>query len=101
MTCYRGCSVFSQIAILALLILQPASAQPAATEAATFRVEETSEPAGWKVMHGDTLVAGYIQESAGRPVIYPVVGPGGHHMTRAYPLAESRENERKDHPHHL
>jgi len=100
MTCYRGFSVFSQIAILALLMLQPASAQPAATEAATFRVEETSEPAGWKVMHGDTLVAGYIQESAGRPVIYPVVGPGGHPMTRAYPLAEARENERKDHPHH-
>jgi hypothetical protein len=51
-------------------------------------------------MHGDKLIAGYIQESTGRPIIYPIVGPGGQRMTRGYPMDEAGENERSDHPHH-
>jgi hypothetical protein len=100
MTGYQARLLFPLIFVATLPLAPRANAQPAETEKATFRLEETSEPAGWKIMHGDKVVAGYIQESAGRPVIYPVVGPGGHHMTRAYPLEEARENERSDHPHH-
>ena len=85
---------------IATLLPQPVRAQETATETATLRVEETADPAGWNIMLGDKLIAGYIADSAGRPVIYPVVGPGGHRMTRAFPLEEPGENERLDHPHH-
>jgi hypothetical protein len=81
------------------LLPQVASAQPA-TESSTFRIEATSDPAGWNVFQGDKLIAGYIQESTGRPIIYPLVGPGGHRMTRGYPMDDVAENERADHPHH-
>lgn len=101
MTCFRAQLLFPLIFFATLLLTSsPASAQTAVTEQATFTVEATTEPEGWRILHGEKVIAGYITESAGRPVIYPVVGPGGHHMTRAYPLAEARQSERKDHPHH-
>jgi len=33
------------------------------------------------------------------PIVWPIIGPTGKPMTRAYPMAEG-PNERKDHPHH-
>lgn len=33
------------------------------------------------------------------PIVWPIIGPTGKPMTRAYPMAEGA-NERKDHPHH-
>jgi len=77
-----------------------ATGNESATNTVAFRVEETTEPAGWQIMRGDQVVAGYISKSNDRPVVYPVVGPGGHEMTRAWPLEEANEHERKDHPHH-
>lgn len=34
------------------------------------------------------------------PYLWPVRGPGGVEMTRAYPVGPEREGEAKDHPHH-
>lgn len=34
------------------------------------------------------------------PYLWPVRGPGGVEMTRAFPVAPAREGEAKDHPHH-
>lgn len=41
----------------------------------------------------------YIYEGYSRPILFPILGPGGAKMTRNYPLAEG-ENEEHDHPHH-
>ncbi len=74
-------------------------AQEPASQAA-FRIEEASEPAGWNIFKGDKLVAGYIFDSNGKPIVYPVVGPAGHRMTRNFPMQDEGELERGDHDHH-
>lgn len=35
-----------------------------------------------------------------RPVLYPVYGPSGAHLTRKYPMEDAAEGEAKDHIHH-
>ena len=39
-----------------------------------------------------------LAQSGSKPIIYPVYGPGGQKMTRAYPI-ETVEGEDRDHPH--
>lgn len=34
------------------------------------------------------------------PIVWPIIGPTGKPMTRAYSMAEGPSSERKDHPHH-
>jgi hypothetical protein len=41
----------------------------------------------------------YIFQGYSRPILFPILGPGGAKMTRNYPLAEG-ENEDHDHIHH-
>ncbi len=97
----RSRGLFPLLAIAAPLLLScQGTAQETATDIATFKVQETTDPAGWKILLGEELIAGYIADSAGRPVIYPIVGPGGQRMTRAFPLEKLGKDERLDHPHH-
>lgn len=42
----------------------------------------------------------YLKKSERRPVLWPVIGPTGKPITRAYPVAESIVEEAQDHPHH-
>lgn len=35
-----------------------------------------------------------------RPFLYPVIGPGGHGVTRGYPMVKGVRGETNDHPHH-
>jgi hypothetical protein len=35
-----------------------------------------------------------------KPILYPVIGPGGAAMTRAWPMVEGVAGEPEDHPHH-
>jgi hypothetical protein len=44
--------------------------------------------------------AEYRTEINGTPSIWPIIGPTGAEMTRAYPMREGNPEERKDHPHH-
>ena len=84
---------------LALFAVAPVRAEkPAAST--NVRVEETSDPQGWSVFDRDDLVAGYVVNSNGRPVIYPVMGPAGQAMTRDFPMKEAGEFEKSDHDHH-
>ncbi len=41
----------------------------------------------------------YVTDSNGTPILWPIIGPTGKPMTRAYPMADAPE-EKKDHPHH-
>ncbi len=41
----------------------------------------------------------YLTEVDGKPILWPIIGPTGKPMTRAYPMIEDIEGERHDHPH--
>ncbi|QDT09375.1 PmoA family protein [Planctomycetes bacterium K23_9] len=87
--------------------LSPATAQTVATESqdaktrsdSTLRVEKV-DGQGWDVFAGKKLFAGYLIDSGGKPIVYPVHGPGGHAMTRNFPMKKSYGMERGDHDHH-
>jgi hypothetical protein len=44
--------------------------------------------------------AEYVTEFNGTPMIWPIIGPTGAEMTRAYPMRDDNPREKKDHPHH-
>lgn len=55
---------------------------------------------GITVTIGGELFTRYLFASGTKPVLYPVIGPGGQAMTRGYPILAARPNESQDHPHH-
>ena len=42
----------------------------------------------------------YIFSGYAKPILYPVIGPGGVPMTRSFPVEKGVEGEANDHPHH-
>jgi hypothetical protein len=42
----------------------------------------------------------YVFAGHRKPILYPVIGPGGAAMTRAWPIVEGVAGEPHDHPHH-
>ena len=42
----------------------------------------------------------YRYKGPARPVLYPIIGPGGVTMTRNYPILKGVKGEAADHPHH-
>lgn len=47
------------------------------------------------------LFTSYIYpENIKKPVLWPLMSPGGHMLTRSYPLI-NKEGDRSDHPHHV
>lgn len=44
--------------------------------------------------------AEYLTRSGTKPCVWPILGPTEKPMTRAYPMTELGENEKKDHIHH-
>ncbi len=64
---------------------------------AEFAVKETDS--GATVTYDGKLVTNYIVDESNKPFLWPVIGPDGAKMTRAYPMEEV-EGERRDHPHH-
>lgn len=49
---------------------------------------------------GGTEFASYIYQGYPKPVVYPILGPGGVAMTRKWPLEAAAPGEETDHPHH-
>lgn len=80
--------------------LPSAKGQQATAAVAPLSVVESDDPPGWKVIQGDKLFAGYVLDSNGKPIIYPLVGPGGHRMTRDFPMKDAGPSEKNDHDHH-
>ncbi len=78
----------------------PVFAQSEAATQTGMRIEESTDPPGWKVYDGNEWVAGYLIDSNGKPVVYPVVGPSGKSMTRHYPIDQRLPTEKDDHQHH-
>ncbi len=67
------------------------------------RVELREVPGEKKVevyAGGQFFTAFFQPEGVKKPVLWPLVSPGGHEMTRGFPL-QPREGERVDHPHQV
>ncbi len=97
-TFWRGDTLCEHMKILIRFsILSMFIAATFATQAATFTVEKTKD--GVTVKNDGKLFTRYIIGQSNKPFLWPVIGPSGAEMTRAYPM-EKREEERQDHPHH-
>jgi len=62
-----------------------------------FSVEKAES--GVSVYYQGKLFTRYVVNQGNKPFLWPVIGPGGKPMTRAYPMREV-DGERHDHPHH-
>jgi hypothetical protein len=84
-------TIFRTLAVMPIFLL------PAAALAEKLVVGQDQE--GVTVTVDGELFTKYLVRSGAKPVLYPVLGPGGKPMTRAYPLEEARPDERTDHIH--
>jgi hypothetical protein len=72
---------------------------PLRTAAAGDKVELVPGDGKVTVKLGGELFTEYIYEGHSKPILYPVLGPGGQPMTRNYPMKDDVDNEARDHPH--
>jgi hypothetical protein len=76
----------------ALFVTTALAAEPLLT------LEKTSS-GGFEVKADGKPFASYVVNEANKPYLWPVYGPTGKAMTRAYPMQQV-EGEQHDHPHH-
>ena len=71
-----------------------------AADASGFSIEKNAH--GVTVKYNGELLADYVIDQANKPYLWPVIGPTGKPMTRAYPmkLVGSETAKDRDHPHH-
>ena len=74
----------------------------AGLSSSAYGAEVTAEKADAKVVikiDGEPFTE-YVTNFNGTPILWPIIGPTGKPMTRAYPMAKGSESEREDHVHH-
>lgn len=69
----------------------------ASTPAAEFTVEKADD--GVTVKVDGQLFTRYLIKSGAKPILWPIVGPTGKEMTRAWPMREGNPDEKTDHIH--
>ncbi len=67
-------------------------------QAAPFEVKKSDD--GVEVWQNGKLLTRYVKKSKTKPILWPLHGPHGSEITRAYPMRKAGEGERGDHPHH-
>lgn len=70
---------------------------PMAAAQKGFSIER--EGTNLTIRHNGKLFTRYIVDDSNKPYLFPVIGPTGKPMTRAYPM-KTIEGEQHDHPHH-
>ncbi len=75
-----------------------ASLVTAQSLSAQFRLEK--HDGGVKVYEADKMIAEYAIKNGPKPIVWPIIGPHGEKMTRAFPMVADSEDEKHDHPHH-
>ncbi len=97
-------SVSTAVAVACLLsglgFTSPACGQAVEKAAPALAVTESPDASGWAIVKGDRLVARYVIDSNGKPIIFPLVDPAGHHLTRNFPMKDALPSEKQDHDHH-
>lgn len=82
------------------LLLNLALQLPTLTAEPAARFTITEEADGVTLNLDGKLFTRYLIKSGRRPVLWPVIGPTGAPMTRAFPVARSSTDEAEDHVHH-
>ena len=82
------------------LLLLAAYLMLASLTASAAELSLTQEEDGITVNIDGEVFTRYLKKSERRPVLWPLIGPTGKPMTRAYPVAQSTVEEAQDHPHH-
>jgi len=75
----------------------PMELSPVAVED-ELSIEEDAD--SLRVYFGGELFCAYDRRNELRPILWPVNGPTGATVTRAFPQAEASPGEASDHPHH-
>ena len=60
----------------------------------------TADKQSVTLKQGKDVVLKYEFSSGTKPIVYPIIGPGGAPMTRDYPMTDAPEGGTKDHIHH-
>jgi hypothetical protein len=82
-----------------LLVLASFATAVAHSRAAELTAEKTDR--GVTIKADGKLFAEYLVRSGNKPAVWPVIGPTGKAMTRAYPMNPSPPDyEKRDHVHH-
>ncbi|MEZ6109934.1 MAG: PmoA family protein [Pirellulaceae bacterium] len=81
-------------AVVALLL----ALAPFVQAADKFQVERQDD--GVTVKLDGKLLTRYLIKSGHKPILWPVIGPNGEEMTRAYPMRDAGPDEKSDHIHH-
>ena len=84
--------------LIALLVAGPLVAQSAAPRS-TSGVELISHGKRVEVRVDGQPFTEYVPDDGPKPYLFPIFGPSGASMTRAYPMKKV-EGEKLDHPHH-
>lgn len=73
------------------------SAALSSSHAAEITAEKTDQGVAVKI--DGELFTYYLTCSGSKPILWPVIGPTGKPLTRAYPMHSDNADERQDHPH--
>jgi hypothetical protein len=85
----------TRVSLLIALLCSGVAIQDACGQ---FRLEE--HPLGVRVKHDGELVTDYMTKSGSKPILWPLLGPGGERLTRDYPMVPNSKGEAHDHVHH-
>lgn len=89
--------IHAAAAVVVLALAFRASAETSATTV-TAKLDEARKVV--RVEIGGSLFTELIYSGQPKPVLFPVLGPGGFTMTRNWPILPKTEGEETDHPHH-
>jgi hypothetical protein len=68
-------------------------------ESGPIKVELISKGKGARIEFNGKLFAQYLADGFAKPIVYPIIGPGGANIARNWPMKEGVANEATDHPH--
>jgi hypothetical protein len=90
--------VFHQAQIWAFIPISLAAVFNMPLDKANAEVTVEPSPPGAVVKINGQFFTQYLTDSGGKPILWPIIGPTGKAMTRAYPM-EKVAGEKTDHPH--
>ena len=84
--------LIAPLTLLALLLLAPL------THAGEFSLDKHDDHIDVKL--DGKLFTTYLTRSGAKPILFPLIGPGGEELTRGYPMRDVLKTEKNDHIHH-